>query len=211
MCAAGLQWADKVYALHTPSMIWPPPDLPLILSEDTKLIRFLASNLINLGILYFQCNGIRFKSARRCWRCLSAAFWTSPWLTCQLSRARKYPNIAPTNPNLFQRNWNWITFLENLHAPFSAGLRVIKGRSRLKWGKVKLWSCKSERIVPIWGVVRKSKCQLGRKSGVSERRNPFLGFEQIWRLQIQRWGRLKLGEGLRARPPLLRSILCFAS
>lgn len=120
------------------------------------------------------------------------AFEGAPWLACQLASARKYPNIAPTNPNLFQ---NWIPFLGNLHAPFYAGLRVIKGRSQLKWGKVKLKSCKSERIVPIWGVVRKSKCQLGRKSGVSERRNPFLGFEQIrwWRLQIQRWGRVKLG------------------
>ena len=35
-----------------------------------------------------------------------------------------------------------------------------KRQTVVEMGKVKLKSCKSERIVPIWGVVRKSKCQL---------------------------------------------------
>ena len=105
--------------------------------------------------------------------------WGRPWLACHLSPARKFPNIARTNQNSFQNCGNWIPFLENLSVLFFDGPRVIKGRSWLNWCKVRPRPCQSERIVPIWGVVRKSKCQPGRKSGVSERRNPFLGFEQI--------------------------------
>ena len=105
--------------------------------------------------------------------------WGRPWLACHLSPARKFPNIARTNQNSFQNCGNWIPFLENLSVLFFDGPRVIKGGSWLNWCKVRPRPCQSERIVPIWGVVRKSKCQPGRKSGVSERRNPFLGFEQI--------------------------------
>ena len=87
-----------------------------------------------------------------------------------------------------------------------------KRQTVVEMGKVKLKSCKSERIVPIWGVVRKSKCQ-PREEIRSEwaKKSIFRIWANVLRLQIQRWGRLKLGEGLRARPPLLRSILCFAS
>ena len=130
--------------------------------------------------------------------------WTRPMVSLSVFLSKEIPKYCANKSQLVSKRKIEFHFYKICTRRFSAGLRVIKGRSRLKWGKVKLWSCKSERIVPIWGVVRKSKCQLGRKSGVSERRNPFLGFEQIWRLQIQRWGRLKLAG-------MLESEACFAS
>ena len=131
--------------------------------------------------------------------------WGRPWLACHLSPARKFPNIARTNQNSFQNCGNWIPFLENLSVLFFDGPRVIKGGSWLNWCKVRPGPCQSERIVPIWGVVRKSKCQ-PRKEIRSEwaKKSIFRIWANVAPLQIQRWGRLKLGRGLRARPLLLR-------
>ena len=167
LCGCGLQWADKVYARHTPAMIWP-----------TRLLN--CSNIsFNLFQSFGPCNLTHCKATRlKIWQKVLTVFisrvWRSPMVSLSSSLTKEIPKIFRQQiPNCFKEG-NSIPFLEN--RPFSAGLCVIKGRSQLKWGKVKLRSCKSERIVPIWGVVRKSKCQLGRKSGVSERRNPFLGF-----------------------------------